>query len=214
MSNNLGVETTGLEELVERELNEQSFASNVFMWPFPNALRKDPIFPEINDLEGIDTVFTAVGSSRGAVNQFHQSYESVESLDYLLDKPVLSSDLPVMIDDGSISEIDFEYARDVAMDLKYNGRNVDEIVEDSYSMLSEQGFLIYDLHDFGPTGLYTDEEIESAVKNEGYTGIDRVNESKIRHVELFEDTLEEKFPQVEVYTFGASVGNSYLFASK
>lgn len=214
MSNNRGVKITGLKELVERELDETSSSSNVLMWPFPNALRKDPIFPEINDFEGVETVFTAVGSSRGAVKRFHQNYENVESLDYLLDKPVLSSDLPTMVDEGSISEMDFEYARDVAMDLKYNGRNIDEIVEDSYSMLSEQGFLIYDLHDFGPTGLYTHEEIDSTVKKEGYTGLERLNESKIRHVELFKDALEEKFPQVEVYTFGASVRDSYLFAAK
>lgn len=205
----------GVQEVVEQELETRTSGTDVLVWPFPNALVRDSFFPEVTEIEDIGTVYTAVGTGGKNLRGFHQSHEDVECLDYVLEESVLSSNIPDMIEQGILPKIGFEYARDVAMDLKYNEeRSVEDIITDSYSMLGSEGFLVYDLHDFGPTGLYTHPEIEEEISGEEYTGIEKLNKSKCKHIEMFRRELNDAFPRVEAYTSRNSLRDSYFLASK
>lgn len=205
-----------LESLVEQELSDSDSDVTAFMWPFPNACWRDKFFPQIVNMPEIQRVYTAVGEEgMMSLRQIHQRHNNLESLDYSLDRPVLSSDVPELVEEGVVPAIDFEYARDVAMDLKYNDRGVYDVARDSYDMLSENGFLVYDLHDFGPHGLYTDSEIQSEVDAlDSLNAMEKLLESKNRHVEHFKQALEEVFPRVESYACEDSYKTHYLLASK
>lgn len=204
-----------IQEVVEQELEGRISGANVLIWPFPNK-QGDQFFPEITEVKEIDTVYTAVGKAGSNLRVFQDSYDEVQCLDYLYEESVLSSDIPEMVDQGTLPDIDVEYARDIAMDLKYNkGRKVEDIVEDSYSILSDQGIVVYDLHDFGPIGLYTHPEIQMDIEQkESSTALEKLNESKTRHVEMVRESLENVFPRVEVYSSGTTLKDSYLLASK
>jgi len=91
---------------------------NVFVWPAPWNDRRVDAFAEDSRVSNV--FFVNGGDLTGRQERKAETHEKFISLDISLDRDLLSHDIPQLVLNGKIPEIDIELARDPAMTLLHN----------------------------------------------------------------------------------------------